>query len=63
MTWGAAVYGRLRVVDIVGEEFEKILSPSASARTQAPYIFGPKLTLNAVHRADILASIFSSFVF
>src|SRR6476469_9048323 len=44
---------------------EKILSPSLSANTQAPsmYFFSPDATFNATHRADILSSIFSPFMF
>src|SRR5215475_6789402 len=44
---------------------EKILSPSASANTHAPsiYFLGPDSTFNATHRADILSSIFSPFMF
>src|SRR5262249_55915701 len=44
---------------------EKILSPSASASTQAPsiYVLSPDATLRAAQRADILSSIFSPFRF
>jgi hypothetical protein len=44
---------------------EKILSPSASASTQAPsiYFFAPDSTLSASQRADILSSIFSPLRF
>src|SRR6476659_3585045 len=44
---------------------EKIWSPSLSVNTQAPsmYFFSPEATLNAAHRADILSSIFSPFMF
>ena len=33
---GAAIHGRLRLVNVAGIEDKKILSPSVSARTQAP---------------------------
>src|SRR6478735_1796566 len=44
---------------------EKILSPSVSARMQAPsmYFLSPDATFSATQRADILSSIFSPFMF
>src|SRR5947209_10320953 len=44
---------------------EKIWSPSLSVNTQAPsmYFLSPDATLSAAHRADILSSIFSPFMF
>src|SRR5262245_5330354 len=44
---------------------EKIWSPSLSVNTQAPsiYFLGPDSTFSATHRADILSSIFSPFMF
>src|SRR5262245_27774536 len=44
---------------------EKIWSPSVSVNTQAPsmYFLSPDATLSAAHRADILSSIFSPFIF
>src|SRR5262245_24703312 len=61
---GAATYAWLRLVDVAVSKVEKILSPSASAKTQAPsmYFLGPESALDAVQRADILSNIFSPFM-
>jgi hypothetical protein len=62
---GAAIHIRVGLVDVAGIESRENLVTITSARTQAPsmYFLGPESTLNAVHRADILSSIFSPFMF
>src|SRR5262245_51790238 len=63
---GATVHLRLRLVSVSRvSKVEKIWSPSLSVNTQAPsmYFLSPDATLSAAHRADILSSIFSPFIF
>jgi len=62
---GATVHLRLRLVRVASIKGRENLITVAVVNTQAPsmYFLSPDATLSAAHRADILSSIFSPFIF
>ena len=61
----ATIHLRLRLIEVAGIKGRENLVTVASANTQAPsmYFLSPDETFSATHRADILSSIFSPFMF